>query len=330
MQDISFYYGLLRRRIGAAIRASGPAAQVGRGLKFLVVLLSRSVREFSEDDATHMAAGVAYFALFSLFPLLLGLIAILGQVIDEETLSDQLTDWASRYLPGTGEFVADNIDTAIRQRASLGVLSILGLVWSGSAVFGAITRAVNRAWDIHEDRPFYIAKARQLAMALGVGVLFLLSISAATLAQAADSLRGEDIAVLSQVQESIGLFLFRGISFLFTLAIFLAIYKFTPNTRTYWRYIWSGAVLAALLFEISKTLFIVYLERVASFSQVYGSIGSVIAVLLWAYLSSLILFFGAEVSSEYGRMRRGIKRGTLIHSGEDPPLPQNPGQAGDG
>ena len=107
--------------------------------------------------------------------------------------------------------------------------------------------------------------------------------------------------------------LLQGSSFVLTLAVFLLIYKFMPNTRTYWRYIWPGAVVGAVLFEAAKNLFIVYLSRFASFENVYGSLTPVIVLLLWAYISALILILGAELSSEYGRMRHGVARGLLLH-----------------
>ena len=98
-----------------------------------------------------------------------------------------------------------------------------------------------------------------------------------------------------------------------TLGTFLMIYKFMPNTKTYWRYIWPGAVVGALLFELAKNLFILYLNRFSSFENVYGTLAPVIVLLLWAYVSSLILIMGAELSSEYGRLLEGVNRGVLLH-----------------
>ena len=90
-------------------------------------------------------------------------------------------------------------------------------------------------------------------------------------------------------------------------------YKFIPNTKTYWQYIWPGAVVSALLFETSKNLFIFYLNRFTSFESVYGSLAPVVVLLLWTYISSFLVIFGAELSSEYGRLRAGVKRGELLH-----------------
>ena len=183
-------------------------------------------------------------------------------------------------------------------------MSIIGLFWTGSAVFGAISRAVNRAWDVHQDRPFYVAKPRQLAMAAGVGVLFLLSMSTTTALQ-----------FLGGILENAGVnAVTRILPFFFTLAIFLAIYKFIPNTKTFWRYVWPGALLAAVLFEVGKSMFVYYLDNFSNPELVYGSLGSVIALLGWIYISAFILILGAEFASEYGRMRAGVAQGTLIEA----------------
>ena len=270
------------------------------------------------DDATHLAAGVAYYTVFSLFPLLLGLLFIVGLVVTSEGVQQDFVGFVTDNLPGSEQFVEDTLDGVIRFRGVLGVGAIVGLLWSASAVFGAISRAVNRAWDVHQDRPFYIAKPRQIGMALIVGVLFLISTSATS---AIELLTDPDSGIPGQ-QVFLGL-AFRAVSWLIILSIFLLMYRFMPNCKTYWRYIWPGAVVAAVLLETGKSLFLWYLNNLASYNQ-FGTLASVMILLLWIYMSSLIVILGAEISSEYGRMQRGVERGVLLHprrEGEDEKLP---------
>jgi membrane protein len=267
----------------------------------------------SDDDGTHMAAGVAYYALFSLFPLLLGLIAVLSLFLESQDIQSRLTTFTTDYLPGSEDLVDTNIDAVLRLRGALGVVAVLGLLWSGSAIFGAVTRAVNRAWDVHKDRPFYISKPRQLVMGLGVAVLFVLSLGAATFVRLTERFASADVPGVGFLVNIGGQVLLQSTAFLLTLAIFLLVYKFMPNTKTYWRYIWPGALAAAVLFELAKNLFILYLNQVATFESVYGTLAPVIVLLLWTYVSSVVLILGAELSSEYGRLRMGVDRGVLIH-----------------
>ena len=278
-------------------------------IRFLPTLVIRTIRELGDDDATHMAAGVAYYALFSLFPLLLGIIAIIGMASQSGETRRRILEWTSDNFPGAGDLISDNIVASIEASGSLGAISIIGLIWAGSAIFGAITRTINRAWDIDEDRPFIKNKIMQLTMALGVAILFAIAVASASVAQASGRFADSEAFLLGQADRLPGLVAFRTLSFIANLAIFLALYKVIPNTKTHWRYIWPGALVAALLFEGGKYIFVFYLENFATLSAVYGSIGSVIALLLWAYVSAFILIVGAELSSEYGRMMRGAERG---------------------
>ena len=285
---------------------------------FVVELAVRTAKELSEDDVSHMAAGVAYYALFSIFPLLLGLIAVMGFFLEPDQVEARVQDMTSGFLPGSEQLVADNISAVIGFRGALGVFSLLGLLWSGSAMFGALNRAINRAWDIHTDRPIYINKPRQLLMAMSVGALFTISLSSAAVVRTSEDLERLDIPVLSLFAHTAGQIALQVISLSLMIVIFLMIYKFMPNTKTYWKYVWPGAITGALLFELAKNLFIVYLGRWASYQNVYGSIAPVIVLLLWAYVSSLILLLGAEISSEYERLKHNLERGVLRHQRHSP------------
>lgn len=288
--------------------------RLGRRLDAIpaVHLMYRTVKEMSADDATHMAAGLAYYAVLSLFPLTLGLLSLLGLVLDPEILEGEIFVFFQDYLPGSKELLAANVEAASNLRGFLGVISFLGLFWSASLLFGAITRSVNRAWDIHQDRPFYIDKLRHILMALSVAPLFLMSIGITAALQVLGSVDVPLIGHLAFLEHNGINILTRPLPFVFSLTIFLLIYKFTPNTHTYWRYIWPGALLAAVMFEISKSVFVFYLNNFADYERVYGSLASVIVLLAWTYLSGLILIAGAEFSSEYERMRHGVERGRVI------------------
>ena len=285
---------------------------------FVVELAVRTAKELSEDDVTHMAAGVAYYALFSIFPLLLGLIAVMGFFLEPEEVESRVQEMTRGYLPGSEKLIAENISTVIGFRSALGLFSFIGLLWSGSAMFGALNRAINRAWDIHTDRPIYINKPRQLLMATSVGTLFATSLSSAAVVRTSQDIESLNIPVVSLFAHTAGQIVLQTISLTLMILIFMMIYKFMPNTKTYWRYIWPGAITSALLFEISKNLFIIYLARWSSYENVYGSIAPVIILLLWAYVSSLILLLGAEICSEYERLKHNVERGVLRHGRHKP------------
>ena len=278
----------------------------------VVLLILRTVREMGRDDATHMAAGVAYYAILSLFPLTVGLLFVFSLILGSGSFEDELVDFFQTYFPGSDELLAQNIQAVQGVRGVLGVIGVIGLFWTASAMFGAISRAVNRAWDIHEDRPFYIDKVRNLLMSCGVGMLFLMSVSATAFLQILGRIDLPGLGRLDFLEHGGINLLTRPLPFIFTLCIFLMVYRYVPNTQTYWRYIWPGALVAAIAFEVGKSLFVFYLENFADYAKVYGSLGSVVAFLAWTYISALILIAGAELSSEYGRMSQGVGQGRLV------------------
>ena len=277
----------------------------------VVALGWRVFKKLGDDDATHLSAGIAFYAVFSLFPLLLGLLAISGIVFSSVTLQEQLLAYVTESMPGSREFVSKNVEELVRFRGALGIGAILGLLWSASSVFGAISRAINRAWDVDKNRPFYVAKPMHIIMALGVGVLFLLSsFSTAAIELLSNHSRG--LGLFGQeffLDLGLGNLALRAIPWVITLTVFLLLYRLVPNCKTYWRYVWPGAVVAAVLYEVSKGIFVWYLANVANYELVYGSLASMIVLLSWAYLSAFILILGAEISSEYGRMRSGVTSG---------------------
>ncbi len=284
-------------------------AETHLGRSTPVRLIIRVVQEMGEDDATHMAASVSYYAVLSIFPLVIALSAIIGWMADSESRQDELVEFVVDFLPGSEQFVRDSVEGVERFRETLGVVAVLGLMWSASAVFGSITRVINRAWDIRQNPPFYKNKPRQLAMAMGVGMLFALSVGITSFMQwattieigsrsASDIVGGEFFAIILRIPAA-----------LISFSIFLAIYKFLPNTKTYWKYVWTGAAVAAVLFELGKNLFLYYLSNFAEFDQLYGSVASVVVLMVWAYLCAIILIVGAELASEYGRMKMGVARG---------------------
>jgi membrane protein len=280
----------------------------GRLLKIPVIkLISRTAAELGNIDGAHKAAGVAYYAILSIFPLLLGLIAVFGFFLPSVNLQDELLKFVGNNLPGATDIMRQNITGIIRLRGILGVLSIVVLFWSGSTMFSAVSLAINRAWHIGKFRPFYIRKASALGMAFATGILFLLSLGASVIISILS--RVFNLPTADLIVVNLGS---RLVAFLLILAVFLLLYKLIPNTKTYWSYVWPGALLAAVLFEIARTLFIFYLENFANYQLIYGSISSIIVLLVWIYYSAFIMILGAEFTFQYGRRGCGAPEGGTV------------------
>lgn len=258
------------------------------------------MREFLKDDCTHMAAGIAYYAFFSIFPLLLGLIAILGIVLEPAEVQGRLLEMVLQAFPASAGLVAQNIEGVVASRGALGLLSVLGLLWSSMLVFAAIRRSLNRAWDLERQRSFLKQKLLELGMVGAVGLLLLVWLAATAYFRFTGQFLPTELRLLeSSPVWKAAMSLMPAV---FSFGVFTLIYRFVPNTRITWGDVWPGALLAAALFEAGKNLFAWYLASFANYSLVYGSLGAIIAFLFWAYLSALILLLGAEFTAEYARL----------------------------
>jgi membrane protein len=264
----------------------------------IVQLILHTAEGAGNHDVAHRAAAVAYYGFLSVFPLLLGLIAILGFLLPSVNLEEQLLKFVGENIPGATAVVEQTIGNIVQSRSAVGLLSIIIFFWGASGMFSAMSLAINRAFDINKHRPFFIRKARELGMALSTGILFLLSLGTSALISFSDNLfhiPGADLVIVN-----IGT---KAAAFLLMMAVFLLLYKTIPNTKTYWRYVWPGALLAAIFFEIARTLFIFYIENYANYQLIYGSITSVIVLLIWIYYSTFIMILGAEFTYQFSRMR---------------------------
>jgi membrane protein len=273
----------------------------------VVQLIARTAEESGNHDAGQRAAGVAYYAIISIFPLLLGLIAVFGFFLPSLNLQDQLLKFVGNNIPGATNILKDNIANVIKLRGVMSILSIVILFWSASALFSSISLAINRAWNVIRHRNFFIRKASELGMVFGTGILFLLSLGASSIITIMHGVLNLPTTSLVMVYVSTKL-----AAFLLIFLVFLLLYKFIPNTKTYWRGVWPGALLVALLFELARTLFIFYLDNIANYQLIYGSITSIIVLLVWIYYSSLIMILGAEFTFQYSLMRYPVTTGSSI------------------
>jgi membrane protein len=268
-------------------------------------LLFSSAGKLGDVDATHRAAAIAYYAFLSTFPLIMGLIAVFGFFLPSVNLQDKMLNFVGDNIPGATNILKQNIGNIIDLRGAMGILSIVVFFWGASGMFGAISLTINRVWDIRRyRRSYFIRKASELGMISSIGILFLLSLG--TSAIISIIFKALDLPAADLIIVDLGS---RFVAFLLMLAVFLLLYKLIPNARTYWRDIWPGALLAAVLFEIARTLFIFYINHLANYQLIYGSIASIIVLLVWIYYSAFIMILGAVFTFQYGRMRHPVTAG---------------------
>jgi membrane protein len=255
-----------------------------------------------------MAAAIAYYALFSFFPVVLLMITASSFFFSSATAQKGVIAWAERYIPASGDLIRANIGQVLRVRGTVSIAALLGLLWSASGVFTALDRVVNRAWDVSELRPFWQQKLLAFGMIVGAGGLLLVSIVSTTFFNVIRRLRmpltgwqlfGKWLVFPNLLSTLLPVTL--------TISIFFLLYKILPNTAVRWSDVWLGGLLTGLGWELAKYLFTWYLSNFASYNLVYGPVALIIAFLAWSYYTGLILILGSEFTAEYAKARRARK-----------------------
>jgi membrane protein len=290
--------GHLRKRFVVFARILGTKVEQARARIVTIpffAFLNEVFEGMGNDGAAEFIGAISYYVVLSLFPLLLGVISLLGFFLPSATVQDQIFNFVEANLPATTDILRLNVAGIIQVRGPLGIFSVVALFWSAGAMFNAISRGVNRAWGINVRHPFHIRKLRETTMSLGACVFFYVAITLTAILKSF----GAGGGVVGGLAISL-------LELLLVFVIFILVYKFIPGTKTYWSYVWPGAIFSTVAFEVVRTFLAFYFSRFSNVQLVYGSIASIIVLLLFVQYVALILIMGAEISSEYSRVRLGL------------------------
>lgn len=264
----------------------------------------RAYKRFAEHQGNASAAAIAYYTLFSIFPLTLGLVSLGSLVLDSAEAQEAVLRLVSAYSPAIVDLVEENIQQVVQARGTFGLIATLGFLWSSAGVFGALSRAINTIWEVERPRPVWEERAIAVGIVLSVALLFFLSVFATAFFQARDRLSA---ILMGEALTSEGLLpnlLSVIIPYVFTLLLFWVLYRVLPHTQVTWSEVLPGALLASLVWEVAKDVFTFYVAEFALYSLVYGSLAAVIVLLLWSYISGVIILLGAEFTVQYALRRR--------------------------
>ena len=254
---------------------------------------------FLDRNGPHLAAAIAYYALISLIPLTLVLMFILGTFFEgSEGLETRLALAVNTVAPVSQETVRETIEVLARTRTETGILGILGLIWASTTVFSAVRKGLNTVWGVDHSRSFFRARLVDFSLTAGAGILMVVPVGLT----AAAGVINEFTAALrtgSTDTDELTSRLLTFVSPFTSLAVFLLIYRYLPNTRVTFREIWPGALMATIVFEVFKGLFLWYTRSYPAYDSVYGPVGALVALLAWIYISANILLAGALVTSRY-------------------------------
>lgn len=261
----------------------------------LLTFLKSLWHRIMEDEVIGLSAQLAYFFLLSLFPFLIFLVTLLGYLpISHEDFLNLVRE----YAPGeTMSMIETNLHNLMdEQRGGLLSFGVIAAIWTASNGINAIIRALNRAYDVKESRSFFIA--RLMAMFLTVAMIIVIVIA----------------LLLPVFGKMIGLFIFSHLglsesflaiwnalrwilSFLIMVVVFAALYYFAPNRRLKMKEVFAGAIFATIGWQLVSLAFAYYVDNFGNFTATYGSIGGIIVLMIWFYLSAMIMIIGGEINA---------------------------------
>jgi membrane protein len=263
-------------------------------------VLKRSFKEFLADDAMGLSQQIAYSSLLAFFPAVIFLVGLLGLV----DAYDDLKEFLAPVAPDAVLETIDDIEASTRDRgasAAAFVLGAAGAVWAASGAMGSIIKAVNRAYERTETRPFWKVRLTAIVLVVLTGLvtaaLFLLIVFGGPLGEAI-----ADKAGLGGAFELVWTILRWPIAFVAILLFFALVYYLAPDeTHRNWKWITPGSLVGSILWLVLSGLFALYTSLSDSYNETYGSIASGIVLLLWLNYSAFALLFGAELNSELDR-----------------------------
>ncbi len=272
--------------------------QAGNGWQQALLFTRVVLTDFMRNNCPYIAAGIAYWTLFSLFPLSLVGISILSYTNSSPDEQTKMVEGIIENFPVSADYLLDLVNSVSDSRGTLGIIATIGLILSGTAVFSAVRKGINHAWHVGQPHFFFLERGIDLLMLLGVALLALFAAVLSTNVLGLAPLEETSVWLLDG---PIGKVFLETFVLAVTFGVLMLLYRFVPNTKVDWDDTWLGAMVGALLFHGVRIGFSWYIANFSDFNVVYGSLAGIMVLLLWVYLSAMALVLGSEVSYVYSR-----------------------------
>ena len=273
-----------------------------------ILFIIESINIFLKRNCSHIAGAIAFYMLFSLFPLFLAMILVLGFVLGPEAEHEELAVRLAETLPISSEYISETMHSVVKARTITGLASVLGLFTAATAAFGAIRKGINAAWGISQTRPFIKERMIDFALVMGAGLLMIATLFSApvlgVLREITIILAPETMYFTNFVWALAPSLIFP----VFAFCICTVLYRYLPNTQVRMAQVWPGALMAAIALTGANEALVWYFGTFPlAYNVVYGSVGAIMALLTWAYLSAIILLFGALITASYSQYAASLE-----------------------
>ncbi len=264
--------------------------------RLIVPAVRAAGRQFYEDSCPNLAAAISFYALLSLIPVLFLVIAFAGYMIgsSQDTYNAVLA-WVREFIPHLNEDFTRNLEWVVENRGRLSWLGLGSLVIAAGLVFQATEFALDRVFAVGRRRSFIRSRLLSVAVVVGMGLVMLFSSYVGVLVHAIKA--DPDLAPLGR---DLVMPLARWLNLQYFTSVALVVGAFTLSLRVFphafvsWRDAFTGACIGTFFWEVGRRIFLWYLANLAQFYVVYGSLGALVAVMVWIYMSATIFLFAAE------------------------------------
>lgn len=279
----------------------------------LLKVTQNTVQDFGKDDMGTYAGAITYFTFLALLPLAILAITIASFFFDTPEGRDNLTKLLAGAFSTNGAstdpstIVNDAINNAVQNRTGAGIFSLVGLIFSASGIFGTLSNALTRAYEAKPTNQNFIINYLKNIASLGVAGVLIIAVNIATLllttiANGAHVINFFGLSLPGWVFEILNII----ISVVLLWGVFILMYKFLPNTHVDFKDVFIGSLIGAIGWTLLKELFGFYLAHFGPQTSTYGSLTTVVTLLLYIYFASMILLLGAEFCSDYAKARQKL------------------------
>lgn len=255
--------------------------------------LWRAIKNFA-DYGTRNAAALAYYAVFSIFPLTLLLAVGISGILGPTVAQEQIVNGLILFLPEETETInlfRDSVEQALEQSREFGLVALGGLIWSALGLFSNLSGALDRIFQVPASRSVWHQRILAFVMTLALVTLVIVSFIASGVLRLMDALLLSSPSIWIRIGT---LFLPLGLN----MVIFVLLFRYVPARHVDWDAVWPAAILGAVALELAKAAFAWYMTSFSNFQFVYGGIATVIVLMLWAFLTACIFLICAEICSQ--------------------------------
>ena len=271
----------------------------------VVDIILTAGKSFDEQHGAEAAASISYYSLFSMFPLLLFLVSILGFFIEKLGAPIEIAELITQAIPISSDLVYNNLIQILNARSLGGIIGLIGLMWAASSVFITVSRNINRAWTDASVRN--VIQNRLVAFTMIVILLVLTGgwIASTILFSLVPKIVIPFFGEIDIFQTQTWNYLSNLIPLSLAFLILLGLYFWIPNTQVKWKEAFWGALTASIALNLATRVFTWLMSSgFATFDILYGSLGTALALLTWVYISALIILIGAHLSSAIAQVKR--------------------------